>query len=108
MEKIQKNKTQDLLDKAVFIADLASKCHRLGLIDDYKILVDVSTEVDYTVDVRIDSYRTSEKRWCVSEMSYREEQTVPNGTPDDVAAYLQKLLDDRKANLLYELEIMEG
>lgn len=106
MEFLEKNKTTDLLERAVMIADLANKCHRLGLIDDYQIKVDVTTEVDYEVDVRIDSYRSSEKRWCVSEASYREEQIAPTGDPDDIAAYLKKLIANRKALILSELEIM--
>lgn len=108
MEFLEKNKTTDLLERAVMIADLANKCHRLGLIEDYKILVHVATEVDYEVDICIDAYRSSEKCWCVSESSYHKEQIAPTGDPDELAAHLQKLMDDRKALILSELEIMEG
>ncbi len=107
MEKIVKNKTADLLERAVYLADLAGKCHRLGLIDDFDIKIDIRTEVDYEVDVRIDAYRSSEKRWSVGEESYRTEQVPANGDPDDLAAYLQKLLDDRKEAIMSELKIME-
>ena len=108
MEKNQKNKTTDLLERAIYIAELANKCYLLGLIEDYKITVDVTTEVDYEVDVRVDAYRAGDKRWCVSEKSYRETQEEPTGSSDEMTAYLQKLLDDRKANIMAELEIMEG
>lgn len=108
MEKNQKNKTADLLERAIDIAERAHKCYRIGLIEDLEIKIDINSEDDYSVEVRVDAYRDSEKRWRVEERSYREEQTPPTGDPDDLANFLQKLIEERKAQLEDELEILEG
>ena len=103
----QKNKTQEKLEQLILIVELADKCHRLGLIDTYEARVDVSTEVDYTFSVTVDRYRTDEKKWEEQVSSYLAEQKDPVGTPEEMVDYLKGLIENRRAILLSELEIVE-
>ena len=110
MEKNQKNQTHDLLERAVTLAELAGKCHRLGLITDFHVRVEVENDNAYAVKVVADKYRTTEKIWCEAADGYLMEARVKEKAIDfeSMAGYLQGLLDERKAQLLAELKIMEG
>lgn len=106
MEKNQKFKTQDLQDKVMFLADLAGKCYRLGLIDDYSVTIDIRTEADYTIEVRVDCYTSTERRWKAKANSYNmSEDHVDDDTMTD---YLTGLIENRRASIMAELEILEG
>ena len=108
MEKNQKNKIQDLLERAVTLAELAGKCHRLGLIYDFHVIVDMENDDAYTVKVVVDEYRTTEKIWCETTSSVETRAKEKGIDFESMAGYLQGLLDERKAQLFAELEIIGG
>ena len=105
MEKNQNYKTVDLLEQAMTLTELASKCLRLGLIDDFDVEITVKTEVDYTFRVRTDSYTSRERKWeAVASSFHPEGDHVDDGA---LMEHLNELINTRKASLLAELEIVE-
>lgn len=112
MKKIEKNKTQELLETMIDLVERASKCHLLGLIADYRGLVEVDNQDAYTVKVVINEYRDNEMRWCDTTSTYEQAESERRKSStfdaETIARHLQELLDQKKAQLLEQLEIVEG
>lgn len=108
MEKNQKNQTQDLLERAVTLAELAGKCHRLGLIRDFAVVIKINNVDDYEVKVAVDEYYDTERIWYDSTRGYDARAKERTTDFETMAGHLQGLIDERKAQLLAELEIVEG
>ena len=112
MEKNQENKIQELLDRAVELAELAFKCQRLGLIRDFKVCVEIDNQDAYTVKVVINEYARDEMRWCDSTNSYEQDENARKTdvlvTSDTMHDHLKGLLDEEKEKLVELLKIVEG
>ena len=112
MEKIEKNKkqTQDLLERAVTLAELAGKCHRLGLINDFVVNVNVYKNNDLQMKVAVNQYWDDEKVWYETIGSVSSEPRAKEIAIDfeSMMGYLEGLIYERKTQLLAELEIVEG
>lgn len=108
MEKNQKNKIQDLLERAITLAELAGKCYMLGLIRDFHVDVEIDSDDAYFVRVAVDEYINTEKLWC-DTTRVCDSRTRERGVDfESMVNHLQGMLDERKQAILAELEIMEG
>lgn len=109
MEKNQKKQTQDLLERAITLAELAGKCHMLELIRDFHVEVEIESDDTHSVKVAVDEYLNTEKIWYDTAGRVIDSRTQARGIDfESMVNHLQGMLDERKRAILAELEIMEG